>query len=78
MQVGADYRVATVRDALNNLTSFTYDTVARRTTVTDPLGFGTLLDYDALGQLVRVTAPPIGGVAETSRFVYTPTGDLSR
>ena len=44
--------------------------------MTDPLGFNTLFDYDALGQLLKVAAPPIGG--DSSSFVYTATGDLSR
>ena len=73
--VGTDYRVATVRDALNNLTTFTYDTVARRTTVADPLGFNTLLDYDALGQLVGSQHRRSEAIAEASPIVYTPTGD---
>ena len=38
--VGVDYRVATVKYALNT-SHLPYDTVARRTTVTDALGFKT-------------------------------------
>ena len=76
--VAGDYRIATVKDALNNITTFGYDTVARRTTVTDALNFNTLLDYDALGQLVAVTAPPVAGVTETTGFSYDGNGDLLR
>jgi YD repeat-containing protein len=76
VQVGADYRVATVKDGLNHTTSYSYDTVNRRTTVTDPLGLVTSYEYDAAGQLTKITAPAVGGVSQVSSFAYNAAGDL--
>ena len=60
--VGADYRVKTltqtVQSGESRLTSFSYDTVNRKTTVTDALNNQTVLSYDAAGQLLSVEAPP--------------------
>lgn len=76
VQVGADYRIATVKDGLNHTTSYSYDTANRRTTVTDPLGLVTSYEYDAAGQLTKITAPAVGGVSQVSSFAYNATGDL--
>jgi YD repeat-containing protein len=76
--VGSDYRVASVRDGLGNLTTFGYDTAARRTTVTDPLSLATLFDYDAQGQLVAITGPAVAGVAPATTFAYDGNGNLTQ
>jgi len=76
IQVGTDFKVATVRDGLNQLISYSYDTANRRTTVTDPLGLVTRYSYDAAGQLIQITAPAVNGVSQTSSFSYNSNGDL--
>ncbi len=75
-QVGADWRVETVTDALGGETRFTYDTTMRRTTVRDALLQTTQFDYDAQGQLLKVTAPPVVGVSATLQFAWSANGDL--
>ncbi|AMO95566.1 RHS Repeat family protein [Collimonas fungivorans] len=76
VQVGADYRIATVQDGLTHITSYSYDTASGRTTVIDPLGLKTLYDYDSAGQLTRITTPAVGGVAASTSFSYNATGDV--
>lgn len=76
--VGSQYRVASVTDALNQVTKFAYDTTTRRTTVTDPLNLVTLLDYDSAGQLLKVTASPVGGVTQVVSYAYSANGDLTQ
>lgn len=76
VQVGADYRIATVQDGLNHTTSYSYDTTSGRTTVIDPLGLTTLYDYDSSGQLIRITTPAVAGVAARTSFSYNATGDV--
>ncbi|SFC97263.1 RHS repeat protein, partial [Collimonas sp. OK412] len=76
VQVGADYRIATVQDGLNHVTSYNYDTASGRTTVIDPLGLKTLYDYDSKGQLTRITTPPLAGVTASTSFSYNATGDV--
>jgi len=78
VQVGGAYRVATVTDGLNQVTSFAYDSANRRTTITDPMLLSTVLEYDAKGQLTKTTAPAVGGVSQTTSFAYNPSGDLTR
>lgn len=71
---GGEYKLASVRDALNRTTSFAY--AAGSTAVTDPQGFVTRYDYDAEGRLTKVTAPAVAGVAANRQFGYSATGDL--
>jgi YD repeat-containing protein len=52
--VGDSYRVASVKDALNQTTTYSYDTTAGQTTVTDPLNVASRYSYDAQGQLTQV------------------------
>lgn len=49
-------RVQSLRTASGS-TTFDYDVVSRRTTVTDPAGELWLYDYDELGRTVRLTDP---------------------
>ncbi|WP_211473823.1 LysM peptidoglycan-binding domain-containing protein [Collimonas humicola] len=76
VQVGADYRIATVQDGLTHTTSYSYDTASGRTTVIDPLGLKTLYDYDSAGQLTRITTPAVAGVAASTSFSYNANGDV--
>ena len=47
--------MATVPDALGNLTTTTYDALDRRIAVTDPRGNTTQFAYDPVGNLVQTT-----------------------
>lgn len=73
---GGVERVASVTDGAGQVMSFTYDTVNRRTTVTDALNLKTLYDYDANGQLVRVTGPAVNGASQVNSYAYNSRGDL--
>jgi RHS repeat-associated protein len=53
----SDGRVIEQRDADNNLTTFDYDFVAHKTTVTDPRLKATIYEYDANLRLIKVTDP---------------------
>jgi len=75
--VGADYRVATVKDGLGQTTSYTYDTTTRSTTVIDPLGLVSVYSYDAAGQLTQIKAPPVGGVSQLTLFSYDASGNVT-
>lgn len=72
---GGNFKVASVRDGLNQTSTFAYG--AGFTTVTDPLGLVTRYDYDAAGQLTKVTAPAVAGVAATKQFAYSASGDVA-
>jgi YD repeat-containing protein len=84
-QVGTspDYRIATVTEAMFSgslrTTSFSYDTVNRRTTVTDPLGKATVLAYDVNGNLTSATYPPatVGATAQVVQYAYNGSGDVT-
>lgn len=54
--VGSDYRVASIGDALGQVTTYSYDTAGRRTTVTDPLGVASRYSYNVKGELTQVQA----------------------
>jgi YD repeat-containing protein len=76
--VGSDYRVSQISDALGRITRFTYDTVARTTTVTDPLNGITVLAYDASSRLTRVTMPPAAGApAQQLNYAYDASGNVA-
>lgn len=71
---GGNYKVASVRDALNQTTSFTYGT--RFTTVTDPLGLVTRYDYDASAQVSAITGPAVAGASAVRQFAYDAAGNV--
>ncbi|MFI4927379.1 MAG: hypothetical protein ACHP7E_06810, partial [Burkholderiales bacterium] len=71
---GGNFKVATVRDALNQTTSFTYGT--RFTTVTDPLGLVTRYDYDASAQITAISAPQVAGASAVRQFAYDAAGNV--
>lgn len=72
---GGDFRVATVRDGLNQTSAFSYG--AGYTTVTDAAGLVTRYDYDASSQLTKITAPATGGTTPTRQFTYNASGDVT-
>ncbi|PVM82315.1 RHS repeat protein, partial [Caulobacter radicis] len=81
-QVGADHRVSSltqlVAGGAARVTSFSYDTTSRVTTVLDPLNQATSFAYDAKGQLISITAPPAvaGAPAQVTQFTYNAMGDV--
>ncbi|HYD37812.1 MAG TPA: hypothetical protein VEA60_09375, partial [Allosphingosinicella sp.] len=67
----------TVSTGVTRVTTFSYG--AGFTTITDPSGQVTRLDYDAKNQLTKITAPPAytGAIAQTLLFSYdAATGDV--
>jgi YD repeat-containing protein len=78
VQVGTEYKVATIANSLGQSYSYNYDTVNRRTTVLDPLGFATIYEYDANGQLTQITGPAVNGVSQVNSFSYNARGDLTQ
>jgi len=78
VQVGADFKVSALRDALGQTTLFSYDSVARTTQVTDPVGKKYAYAYDASGQLLSITSPTTNGAPAVQRFEYAANGDLIR
>jgi YD repeat-containing protein len=74
--VGADYRVQTLTQTVGagdtRVTSFSYDTTIRVTTITDPLGVTTALTYDTAGQLTQISSSGV-----SSSFGYNANGDVT-
>ncbi|WP_447726042.1 phage tail tip lysozyme [Sphingomonas koreensis] len=68
----------TVSTGVTRTTTIAYGSGS--TTITDPMGQVTTLHYDANGQLIRVTAPPVsaGAAPQTVEFGYNANGDLIR
>jgi len=48
------------------------------TTITDPLGQITQLDYDSVGRLTRITSPTVGGRNQVQNFRYDTNGQVSK
>jgi YD repeat-containing protein len=77
-----DGRVASVTDALGNVTLYAYVTLdngASQTTytdVTDPLGLVTRYEYDASKNLRKITSAAIDGVSQVRSFAYNANGDV--
>jgi YD repeat-containing protein len=69
----AQGRVQSLRDGIGNNTGFDYS-VASQTTVTDPTGVKTVLQYDSGGRLASIS---IAGQLEHS-FQYNFTGDVTK
>ena len=66
-------------DPLIGATSFSYDPLNRRTSVTDPNGVQTVTAYDSLDRIISVTqkgATPAGDL--TTTYAYNTLGDLFR
>lgn len=73
-------RVATLAQTettgVTRTSSLSYGTL--NTSVTDPSGQVTRLDYDAVGNLTKITAPPAysGAAQQIVQFGYNANGDL--
>ncbi len=76
--VAGAQRIKTVRDVpLNRTTTYTYDTVNRKTTIADPLGRVTELSYDASNNLIGLKLPVVGtNPAQALSFGYDASGNL--
>ncbi|GAB3661473.1 LysM peptidoglycan-binding domain-containing protein [Ramlibacter alkalitolerans] len=70
-----NFKLATVRDALNQTTTFTYG--AGLTTVTDALGLATRYSFDASGRLTKIVAPAVTGTTPVQQFGYNANGDVT-
>ncbi|MFC5473581.1 HNH endonuclease [Paraherbaspirillum soli] len=79
--IGGNYRVIRVdqADDQGNLrsTRLDYDTVARKTTITDPLGAKSVLSYDAQGHLIASSGPAVNGVSQTLTYTYNADGNVA-
>ncbi|RYF17824.1 MAG: LysM peptidoglycan-binding domain-containing protein [Comamonadaceae bacterium] len=71
---GGDHRVASIRNALGEVTTFSYG--AGFSTVTDGLGLLTRYEFDIRGQVTRIATPAASGVAAERRFTYSAAGDV--
>jgi YD repeat-containing protein len=83
VQVGADYRVAALTTAVTHAgdsrrTSFSYDTLLRQTTVTDPLGGVTTYTYDSANRLTKVEDPAVNGVRSVTDYAYDAQSNVSQ
>ncbi len=80
-QVGADYRVSQISQTVagvQRVTSVSYDTTNRTTTVTDPLGRATVLAYDTANRLTGITMPAASGApAQQVGYAYDASGNVS-
>jgi YD repeat-containing protein len=72
---GGSFKVASVRDGLNQTTTFTYAT--GYATATDALGLVTRYDFDVSGRLTKITAPAVAGAVPTTTFTYSANGDVA-
>jgi RHS repeat-associated protein len=71
-------RPSSITDALNRITSFTYDTAGHKKTITRPNGqVITYVSFDAMNRVLQqnVTQTPTG--LATSNFTYYPSGLLN-
>ncbi|MDR5774170.1 MULTISPECIES: hypothetical protein, partial [unclassified Caballeronia] len=75
--VSGQYRVSTITESGDagsvRVTSLKYDTAANKTTVTNPLGYSTVLTYDASGRLLVVD----DYAGRYASFSYNDKGDLT-
>ncbi|WP_322966413.1 DUF6531 domain-containing protein [Sphingomonas fuzhouensis] len=67
----------TAASGITRTTSLDYQ--SGYTSITDPTGQVTRLDYDNKGQLTKITAPPAasGATAQVTQFAYNANGDLT-
>lgn len=75
--VGSDYRVASVTDD-SGTTTFSYDTVNRRTDVTNGMGQVWSFSYDSNGQLINVQTPSVNGQRITTSYAYDANGNVTQ
>ncbi len=65
--------LTSVRDHLNNATTYAYDPLGRRVAVTDPRGQTSRFAYDLLNRVTAI-ADPLGRVVQ---FAYDPNSNLT-
>ncbi|WP_005034643.1 Ig-like domain repeat protein [Holophaga foetida] len=71
------FKIATVTDGNNQVTSFAYNTTTNTTTVTDPLGVAASYQYDSKGQLTQVrTGITAGYPTGQTLLTYSYTSTL--
>jgi RHS repeat-associated protein len=69
-----NYMLMNVTDPLGRITSYTYDAMGRRATVTDGRGNTSRYEYDIIGNIVKEVAPqPLGYVVTRT---FNATNDL--
>jgi RHS repeat-associated protein len=69
-----NYMLMSVTDPLSRITSYTYDSMGRRATVTDGRGNTSRYEYDIVGNIVKEVAPqPLGYVVTRT---FNATNDL--
>ena len=82
IQQGGEYRVATVSQQDGSggvrVTRLSYDLTNRTTTITDPLGYTTVLTYDTQNQLTKTEVQQAGGATQVQRFSYDARGNVTR
>jgi len=75
----AEWRVASLTNALGHRTEYEYDLVGGATLIKDALDHVTVLQYDkATGELRSITEPAVGGVTQVTAFEYNEAGDLEK
>jgi RHS repeat-associated protein len=76
---GACGQMKKVTNALGHITTYdVYDANGRLLQMTDPNGLVTTYTYDPRGQVKTITRTPASGSAATTRYSYTPWGDVSQ
>jgi RHS repeat-associated protein len=67
-----------VNDSVNDIvTTFTYESSFNFVkTITDPRGNVTTYDYDAKGNIIKITYPTVGAVIPKSNFTYNVYGQV--
>jgi len=77
--IDGDYRVTRVAETSDvgivRVTTLAY--ANGQTTVTDPLGQVTVLNYDGTGRLTQLDAPAVDGVVSSQRFRYDAQGNVT-
>ncbi|MBL8515566.1 MAG: VCBS repeat-containing protein, partial [Betaproteobacteria bacterium] len=76
VQVGSEYRVKSLTNALQQRTQFSYDTASQQTVVADATGAISTLHYDGKGQLTKLVGAPVGGISTTQEFTYDANGNV--
>jgi len=71
-------QTVTVNDGTTNrVTTFSYNTTSRMTTVTDPAGQVTTFEYDTSQRLVRTRAPDSDAVVQETLYGYDSAGNVT-
>ena len=76
VQVGGEYRVATVTNGLQQTTQFSYDTTTLQTTIQDPQSATTVLQFDPNNRLTQIDQSAPGSTVATTQYQYDSAGNL--